>query len=114
MTDVKLANPSDSVHVAHDVDRAAIAQQVIELRPIGEFADPRQVDQQQPASWFSAIHDWHFEVDQNYVRVLGHGQLAALLAVLSRENLEIATPLTSSARSRMGAGRSRAPWRSSA
>jgi hypothetical protein len=25
--------------------------------------------------------------------VLGHGQLAALLAVLSRENLEIATPL---------------------
>ena len=33
------------------------------------------------------------EVDQNYVRVLGHGQLAALLAVLSRENLEIATPL---------------------
>jgi hypothetical protein len=42
---------------------------------------------------FPAIHDWHFEVDQNYVRVLGHGQLAALLAVLSRENLEIATPL---------------------
>jgi hypothetical protein len=25
--------------------------------------------------------------------VLGHGQLAALLAVLSRENLEIAAPL---------------------
>jgi hypothetical protein len=27
---------------------------------------------------------------QNYVRALGHGQLAALLAVVSRENLEIA------------------------
>jgi hypothetical protein len=42
---------------------------------------------------FPAIHDRHFEVHQNYVRVLGHGQLAALLAVLSRENLEIAAPL---------------------
>src|SRR5262249_43396136 len=42
---------------------------------------------------FPAIHDWHFEVHQSYVRVLGHGQLAALLAVLSREDLEIAAPL---------------------
>src|SRR5262245_26658824 len=31
--------------------------------------------------------------NQNYVRVLGHGQLAALLAVLSCENLEIAASL---------------------
>ena len=49
MTDVKPANPSGSVHVAYDVDRAAVAQRVIELRPIGELIDPRQVDQQQPA-----------------------------------------------------------------
>jgi hypothetical protein len=39
---------------------------------------------------FPAVHDRHFEVHQNYVRALGHGQLAALLAVVSRENLEIA------------------------
>jgi hypothetical protein len=42
---------------------------------------------------FPAVNDWHFEVHQNYVRVLGHGQFAALLAVLRRQNLEIADPL---------------------
>jgi hypothetical protein len=40
-----------------------------------------------------AVNDRHFKVHQNDVRVLGQGQLAALLAVLSRENLEIADPL---------------------
>jgi hypothetical protein len=35
----------------------------------------------------------HFKVHENYVWTLGHGQLAALLAVLRRENLEIADPL---------------------
>jgi hypothetical protein len=35
----------------------------------------------------------HFEVHQNYVRALSYSQLAALLAVISRENLEIAAPL---------------------
>ena len=40
-----------------------------------------------------AVNAWHFEVHQNYVRVLGHGQLAALLAVLGRENLETADQL---------------------
>src|SRR5262249_12895579 len=42
---------------------------------------------------FPAVNDRHFEVHQNYVWVLGHGQLAALLAVLRRQNLEIADPL---------------------
>jgi hypothetical protein len=42
---------------------------------------------------FSAIKDRHFKVHQNYVRTLGHGQLTALLAVLSREDLKIADPL---------------------
>jgi hypothetical protein len=32
------------------------------------------------------VNDRHFEVHQNYVRALGNGQLAALLAVISREN----------------------------
>jgi hypothetical protein len=39
---------------------------------------------------FPAVNDRHFEVHQNYVRALRQCQLAALLAVLSRENLEIA------------------------
>ena len=47
--------------------------------------------------WLAAPIEWgedrHFEIQQNYVRALGHGQLAAPLAVLSRENLEIAAPL---------------------
>jgi hypothetical protein len=41
---------------------------------------------------FPAVHDWHLEIHQNYVRVLGHGQVVALLAVLSRENFKIAAP----------------------
>jgi hypothetical protein len=45
------------------------------------------------AHGFPAVNDWHFEVHQNYVGVLGHGQLAALLAVAHRENLEIVDPL---------------------
>jgi hypothetical protein len=40
-----------------------------------------------------AVNDRHFKIHQNDVRVLGQGQLAALLAVLSRENLKIADPL---------------------
>ena len=42
---------------------------------------------------FPAVNDRHFEVHQNYVRVLGYSQLAALLAVASRENLETAKQL---------------------
>jgi hypothetical protein len=42
---------------------------------------------------FPAIKDRHFKVHQNYVRTLGHGQLTALLAVLSREDLKIADSL---------------------
>ena len=48
MADVEPAFPAGGVGVANDVDRAAVAQQVIELRPIGELVDPREVDQQQP------------------------------------------------------------------
>ena len=49
MADVDPALPAGGVRVTHDVDRAAVGQQVIELRPIGEFVDPLQVDQEQPA-----------------------------------------------------------------
>src|SRR5262249_4677116 len=36
------------VRVTNDVYRAAVGQQIIKLRPIGEFVDPRQIDKQQP------------------------------------------------------------------
>src|SRR5918993_5947782 len=39
MADVEPALPTGSVRVAYDVDRAAIAQQVVELWVIGEFVD---------------------------------------------------------------------------
>ena len=49
MPDVEAADPAGGVGISHDVDGAAVGQQVIELRPIGEFVDPRQVNQEQPA-----------------------------------------------------------------
>jgi hypothetical protein len=36
---------------------------------------------------------WPFKIHQNYVRALGHGQFATLLAVLGSKNLEIAKQL---------------------
>src|SRR6516164_11282332 len=45
------------------------------------------------AHHFPAVSVWHFEVHENYVRVFGPRQVATLLAVLSRENLEIAEQL---------------------
>ena len=40
---------SRGVGVADDVDRAAVAQQVVELRPVGELVDPLQVDEEEAA-----------------------------------------------------------------
>jgi hypothetical protein len=40
--------------------------------------------------WLPAVNDRHFEVHQNYVGMRRHGQFEALLALLRRENLEIA------------------------
>jgi hypothetical protein len=61
------------------------------LQRIGGHADDRDVAGLrivfEDSHWFPAINDRHFEVHQNHVRVLGRGQLAALLAVLSRQNL---------------------------
>ena len=41
MADVESTLPARGVRVAHDVDRAAVGQQVIKFRPIGELVDPR-------------------------------------------------------------------------
>src|SRR4249919_128735 len=47
MTNVKPPSPSGGVSIPDNVDGAAVTQQVIELWPIGELVDPRQVDQQE-------------------------------------------------------------------
>ena len=41
MADVEPAGSAGRVCVTYDVDRAAVAQQMIEFRPIGQFVDPR-------------------------------------------------------------------------
>src|SRR4030095_14590240 len=43
MTDIKSPNPAGRVCVAHDVDRAAVAQQMGKLCVINEFVDPIDV-----------------------------------------------------------------------
>jgi hypothetical protein len=47
MADVKPAAPSGGVRVTHDVDRAAVGQQVVEFGAIGQFVDPPKVDEKQ-------------------------------------------------------------------
>src|SRR6516164_10656838 len=47
MADVEPPPSSGSVRVTNDIDGAAVGQQIVELRPIGEFVDPRQIDKQQ-------------------------------------------------------------------
>src|ERR1700716_3289153 len=49
MTDVEPAFPAGGVQIANDIDRAAVAEQMIELRPICKLVDPLEVDQQQLA-----------------------------------------------------------------
>src|SRR6516165_5866501 len=48
MADVEPPLSSGGVRVANGIDGAAVGQQIVELRPIGEFVDPRQIDKQQP------------------------------------------------------------------
>src|SRR5262249_51510184 len=48
MADVEPPLPPGGVHVTNDVDGAAVGEQVVELRPVGEFVDPCQIHKQQP------------------------------------------------------------------
>src|SRR3974377_474698 len=47
MANVELAGSTGGVRITYDVDRAAIGQQMIELRPVGKFIDPLEINQQQ-------------------------------------------------------------------
>jgi hypothetical protein len=49
MAQLERAAPAGGVRVTHDVYGAAVGQQMLEFGVIGEFVDPRQVDQEQPA-----------------------------------------------------------------
>src|SRR6516165_3771009 len=48
MADVEPPASPGSVRVTNDIDGAVVGQQIVKLRPIGEFVDPRQIDKQQP------------------------------------------------------------------
>ena len=47
---LRLPQQRDLIGVAHDIDRAAVAQQVIEFRVIRKFIDPFEVDFQKLTS----------------------------------------------------------------
>src|SRR5262249_2797879 len=49
MADIKSADPAGEVCIAHDIDRAVIAEQMVKLGSIRKFIDSFQVDQEQPA-----------------------------------------------------------------
>src|SRR5580692_4034264 len=48
MAQLEPAAPAGGVRVTHDVYGAAVGQQMIEFGVIGEFVDPRQINQEQP------------------------------------------------------------------
>src|SRR5262245_56168606 len=49
VADIKSADATSEVCIAHDIDRAVVAQQMVKLGLIGEFIDPLQIDQEEPA-----------------------------------------------------------------
>jgi len=64
--------------VAHDVDRAAVAQQVVEFRPIREFVDPLQINLQEPAGVFAGGVET-IEVDRLAAVVSAHAYEVTLV-----------------------------------
>src|SRR5262245_39844626 len=49
MADIKSADPAGEVCIAHDIDRAVVAEQMVKLGSIRKLVDSFQVDQEQPA-----------------------------------------------------------------
>ena len=52
MADIQPADPAGEVGIAHDIDRAAVAEQMVKLGSIRQLIDPIQVDQEEPARNF--------------------------------------------------------------
>ena len=57
MTDIKSADPASGVCVAHDVDRATVAQQMVKLRLISEFINPIPCPLEKADAHFRAMQD---------------------------------------------------------
>src|SRR5690348_10021351 len=52
MTKVEPTSAAGGVRVTYDVDRTAIAQQVVKFWPIGKLVDPFQINHEQPPHIF--------------------------------------------------------------
>src|SRR5262245_18935805 len=52
MADIKPADPAGEVCIAHDIDRAAVTEQMVKLGMIRKLIDSLQVDQKEPAHDF--------------------------------------------------------------
>src|SRR5262245_21229074 len=57
MADIKPADPAGEVSVAHDIDCAAVAEQMIKLGLVRKLVDPLEVDQKEPAHKFGGCSD---------------------------------------------------------
>src|SRR5215467_12960495 len=57
MTDIKSPDSPGPVRVAHDVDRAAVAQQRVKLRVISELVDPIYVHHKESTRIFGRCQD---------------------------------------------------------
>src|SRR5262245_39607759 len=52
MADIEPADPAGKVGIADDIDRAAVAEQMIKLGSVRKLVDPLQIDQEKPAHEF--------------------------------------------------------------
>src|SRR5262249_16023396 len=50
--DTEEADPTGKVGIADDIDRAAVAEQMIKLGSVCKLVDPLQIDQEKPANEF--------------------------------------------------------------
>ena len=52
VADIQPADPAGEVCIADDIDRAAVAEQMVKLRSIRQLIDALQVDEEEPARNF--------------------------------------------------------------
>src|SRR5262249_39008940 len=57
MADIEAADPAGKVGIADDIDRAAVAEQMIKLGAGRKLVDPLQIDQEKPANEFGGCPD---------------------------------------------------------
>src|SRR5262249_61233832 len=52
MADIEPADPAGKGGIADDIDRAAVAEQMIKIGSVRKLVDPLQIDQEKPAKEF--------------------------------------------------------------